>query len=292
MAFNRSQSTCPTTWGTQPGRRAGVLRENTSHCFEGAIFAAAALRANGFPPLILDFEAERDTDHVIAVYRIRGRWGSIAKSNYASCRYREPVYRSLRELAMSYFDTYFNTRRNRTMRSYCRTVDLKRFDDQQWMTTEKPIWFIVYYLLEIHHYKLLWPGGATPRGPANLPGGDAGQGVQSAEKIAVRVGAFRECPSSPALRSRTCRRGRVDSGWSPAGLAFKDRHVRSPWPHLLRILLGGDSAICETCDRSCTTHADRSRPKVTGPSSGWVPRRAMSSLVRCRSCRILTFSPA
>jgi hypothetical protein len=76
-----------------------VLRENTSHCFEGAIFAAAALRANGYPPFIIDFEAEHDTDHVLAIYRIKGHWGAIGKSNYAGCRYREPVYRSLRELA-------------------------------------------------------------------------------------------------------------------------------------------------------------------------------------------------
>ena len=132
-----------------------VLRENTSHCFEGAIFAAAALRANGYPPLILDFEAEHDTDHVVAVYRVKGHWGAIAKSNYTGCRYREPVYRSLRELAMSYFDTYFNLRRERTLRTFSRPVNLKRFDDQQWMTTEKTIWFIAYYLFEVHHYKLL-----------------------------------------------------------------------------------------------------------------------------------------
>ena len=134
-----------------------VLRENTAHCFEGAIFAAAALRANGYQPLILDFEAERDTDHVIAIYRRKGHWGAVAKSNYTNCRFREPVYRSLRELAMSYFHIYFNMRRQRSLRSFSRPVNLKRFDDQQWMTTEKPIWFIVYYLLEIHHYKLLSP---------------------------------------------------------------------------------------------------------------------------------------
>ena len=132
-----------------------VLRENMAHCFEGAIFAAAALRVNGYPPLIVDFEAEHDTDHVIAVYQVKGHWGALAKSNYASCRYREPVYRSLRELAMSYFDTYFNMRRQRTMRTFSRPVNLQRFDDQQWMTTDKAIWFIIYYLLEIHHYKLL-----------------------------------------------------------------------------------------------------------------------------------------
>jgi len=132
-----------------------VLRENTAHCFEGAIFAAAALRANGYPPLIVDFEAERDTDHVLAIYQEKGRWGSIAKSNYTNCRGREPVYRSLRELAMSYFHIYFNMRRERSLRTFSRPVNLKRFDDQQWMTTEKPIWFVVYYLFEIHHYKLM-----------------------------------------------------------------------------------------------------------------------------------------
>ena len=101
------------------------------HCFEGAIFAAAALRANGFPPLILDLEAEHDTDHVIAIYRINGHWGAVAKSNYTGCRYREPVYRSLRELAMSYFDVYFNLRRERTLRTFSRPVNLARFDSRE-----------------------------------------------------------------------------------------------------------------------------------------------------------------
>ena len=137
-----------------------VLREQTSHCLEGAIFAAAALRANGFPPLIWDLEAEHDTDHVLAIYCIDGPWGAIAKSNYAGCRYREPVYRSLRELAMSYFNLYFNLRRERTLRTFSRPVNLARFDHLEWMTTEKPIWFIVDYLFEIFHYKILKPGMA------------------------------------------------------------------------------------------------------------------------------------
>ena len=132
-----------------------VLRENTSHCFEGAIFAAAALRAIGYPPLIFDLEAEKDTDHVLAIYQVNGCWGSIAKSNYTNCRGREPVYRSLRELAMSYFQIYFNMRRQRSLRNYSRPVNLSRFDREQWMTTEQPIWFIVYHLLEISHIKLV-----------------------------------------------------------------------------------------------------------------------------------------
>src|SRR5256712_6548220 len=137
-----------------------VLRENPAHGFEGAISGAAALRANGFPPLILDFEAEHDTDHVVAIYRMNGHWGAIAKSNFTGCRCREPVYRSLRELAMSYFNLYFNLRRERTLRTFSRPVNLGRFDHLEWMTTEKPIWFIVSYLFEIHHYKLLLPGMA------------------------------------------------------------------------------------------------------------------------------------
>src|SRR5271167_1848788 len=135
-----------------------VLRERTSHCLEGAIFAAAALRALGFPPLLVDFEAENDTDHVLAVYRIKGHWGAVAQSNYSGCRYREPVYRTLRELAMSYFNIYFNMRRERTLRNFSRPVNLARFDNFGWMTSEEPIWFIPNYLCDIHHFKLLRPG--------------------------------------------------------------------------------------------------------------------------------------
>jgi hypothetical protein len=137
-----------------------VLRERTSHCLEGAIFAAAALRVLGFLPLVLDLEAENDTDHVLAVFQIKGHWGAVAKSNYTGCRYREPVYRSLRELAMSYFNTYFNMRRQRSLRNYSRPVNLARFDHLSWMTTEEPIWFIPYHLVEIQHTKLLLPGMA------------------------------------------------------------------------------------------------------------------------------------
>jgi len=134
-----------------------VLRESTSHCFEGALFAAAALRANGYPALVIDLEAERDTDHVIAVFKQRGHWGAIGKSNYTGCRYREPVYRTLRELALSYFEVYFNLRRERSLRTYSRPVNLARFDRRNWMTTEEPVWFIAEYLFTIRHFPLLNP---------------------------------------------------------------------------------------------------------------------------------------
>ena len=132
-----------------------VLQENTAHCFEGATFAAAALRAYGYPPLVLDLEAEHDTDHVIAIYRHHGHWGAVAKSNYTGCRYREPVYRSLRELALSYFDVYFNLRGERSLRTFSRPVNLARFDRQEWMTTNEHLWFVAEYLFTIHHYRLL-----------------------------------------------------------------------------------------------------------------------------------------
>ncbi len=132
-----------------------VLREGTGHCLEGAIFAAAALRVLGFPPLVMDMEAERDTDHVVAVFRQRGGWGALAKSNFTGCRYREPVYRSLRELAMSYFDGYFNLLGQRTLRTFSRPVNLARFDRQNWETTEKPVWFIPDHLCDIAHTRLI-----------------------------------------------------------------------------------------------------------------------------------------
>jgi hypothetical protein len=137
-----------------------VLQENTSHCFEGATLAAAALRAIGYPPLVIDLEAEHDTDHVVAVYRINGHWGAIAKSNYTGCRYREPVYRTLRELALSYFDVYFNLRRERSLRTFSRPVSLTRFDARDWMTTNEHLWFIAEYLFTIRHHSLLRPGMA------------------------------------------------------------------------------------------------------------------------------------
>jgi len=132
-----------------------VLRENTSHCFEGALFAAAALRANGYPPLVIDLEAEHDTDHVVAVYKQHGHWGAVSKSNYSGLGFREPIFRSLRELVMSYFDAYFNLRRERTLRTFSNPVNLARFDRLHWMTTAEPVWFVAEYLLTIRHFPLL-----------------------------------------------------------------------------------------------------------------------------------------
>jgi hypothetical protein len=132
-----------------------VLRENTAHCLEGAIFAAAALRVNGFKPLLWDLEGIRDSDHVLAIYKHDNHWGAIAKSNFAGLRFREPVYRSLRELAMSYFDNYYNLLGERTLRAFSRPVDLSRFDRLPWMTSERSVWFIAEHLCHIPHTPLI-----------------------------------------------------------------------------------------------------------------------------------------
>ena len=134
-----------------------VLRDRTAQCMEGALFAAAALRANGYAPLIVDLEAVRDDDHILAVFRRNGHWGAIAKSNYAGLRFRDPVYRSLRELVMSFFEHYYNPAGEKTLRRYSRPVDLRRFDCIQWMTAERDLWEIGEYLVTIVHRPLLTP---------------------------------------------------------------------------------------------------------------------------------------
>jgi|KBSMisStaDraftv2_1062788.scaffolds.fasta_scaffold314171_2 hypothetical protein len=131
-----------------------ALRERKGHCLEGALLAAAALRLNGHPPLLMDLEAVHDDDHVLAIYREGGLWGSIAKSNFAGLRFRAPVYRTLRELALSYFEHYYNLRGERTLRSYSVPVDLTRLDSQHWMTSEEDVWCVPEYLIAARHYPL------------------------------------------------------------------------------------------------------------------------------------------
>ena len=131
-----------------------TLRNRSGHCLEGALLAAAALRVNGHPPLLMDLEAVHDDDHVIALYRERGLWGGIAKSNYAGLRFRAPVYRTLRELALSYFEHYYNLRGERTLRRYSVPVNLARLDAQHWMTAEEDLWCVPDLLIAARHYPL------------------------------------------------------------------------------------------------------------------------------------------
>jgi hypothetical protein len=137
------------------GSPARVLRERKGHCLEGALLAAAALRVNGHPPLLMDLESVHDDDHVVALYRERGLWGGIAKSNFAGLRFRPPVYRTLRELALSYFATYYNLRGEYTLRAYSRAVNLKRLDRCHWMTAEEDVWCVAEALIAARHYTLV-----------------------------------------------------------------------------------------------------------------------------------------
>jgi hypothetical protein len=131
-----------------------VLRERAGHCMEGALLAAAALRLQGRPPLLMDLEAVRDDDHVIALYRECGLWGGVAKSNYAGLRFRAPIYRTLRELALSYFEHYYNLRGERTLRAYSAPLKLERFDAEHWMTREDEVWCVAERLAEARHTAL------------------------------------------------------------------------------------------------------------------------------------------
>ncbi|MBM3354004.1 MAG: hypothetical protein FJY51_12220 [Betaproteobacteria bacterium] len=137
-----------------------VLRARRAHCIEGAMLAACALWVHGEPPLLLDLQAVRDYDHVVALFRRRGRWGAISKTNGIGLRWRDPVYRSLRELAMSWFHEYYNKRDHKTLRTYSVPYDLRRLQPAQWVTVEDGAWDVVDELEDIRHFKLLAPGQA------------------------------------------------------------------------------------------------------------------------------------
>jgi hypothetical protein len=132
-----------------------VLEHRRAHCLEGAFFAAACLELQGRPPLVLDLQAYNDDDHVIAVFKEEGCWGGIAKSNFTTLRYREPVYRTLRELAMSYFDLYFNTRGEKSLRAYSLPHNLNRFNHMKWRTTLNDLEDIGYFLDKVKHFPLI-----------------------------------------------------------------------------------------------------------------------------------------
>jgi len=139
--------------GTASPRR--VLRERKANCFEGAMFGAAALRFHGRPPLLVDMRSWNDDDHVLAVFRHNGAWGCVAKSNYTVLRFREPVYRTIRELMMSFFDVFFNPIGQKTLRQYSVPFDLRRFDARDWMTTENDVSWIGDALDRARHYDVM-----------------------------------------------------------------------------------------------------------------------------------------
>ncbi len=132
-----------------------VLRERSAHCIEGAMLAAAALWVHGEPPLLFDLRAVKDSDHVVALFRRRGHWGALSKTNGPGLRYRDPVYRKLRELAMSFVHEYANKRDRKTLREYSVPFDLRCIDPKIWVTGEKDAWDVGEQLDEARHYRLM-----------------------------------------------------------------------------------------------------------------------------------------
>jgi hypothetical protein len=133
-----------------------VLRERTAHCFDGALFAAAALSRLGHPPLILELlPNDRDDDHLLALYKRTGYWGALAQSNFVGLRFREPVYRTLRELVLSYFEQFYNLEREKTLRGYTRPLNLQAFDDRGWMVDDRLLEGISERLDKIRRYSLI-----------------------------------------------------------------------------------------------------------------------------------------
>ena len=134
---------------------ARVLRDRKAHCFDGAMFAAAALRRLGYPPLVLDMLPHNDDDHLLALYQRDAHWGAVAKSNFVGLRFREPVYRTLRELVMSYFDDFYNVNREKTLRGYTVPLNLSAFDPLNWMTSDETMDVIADKLDKIRKVHLL-----------------------------------------------------------------------------------------------------------------------------------------
>ncbi|MBI5401011.1 MAG: hypothetical protein HZB12_02775 [Candidatus Yonathbacteria bacterium] len=146
-----------------------VLREKKAHCLEGALFAATALWLHGENPLLLNMETtDIDDDHALALYKRNGYWGAISKTNHGVLRFRDPVYRSTRELALSYFHEYFLTKTgHKTLRAYSRPFSLKRFGTK-WITAEENLWDIAHALDESTHFSIIPNGFAKHLRPASL----------------------------------------------------------------------------------------------------------------------------
>lgn len=158
-----------------------VIKNKTAHCAEGAIFASAVLEFYGYKPLIMDLRSTikpYDYDHVLAVYKKDGYLGAISKTNHAVLRYREPVYKSIRELVMSYFHEYFLDNGKKTLREYSDLLNLNKFNKLKWRTTEEQLFEIPAYLDDIKHHKIL-----TPKQTKNL---------RLADKVEIEAGKIRE----------------------------------------------------------------------------------------------------
>lgn len=141
-----------------------VLKRQTAHCMEGALLAAVALWYHGRPPVLLDLvTTKNDDDHVVTLFKDRGYWGALSKTNHGVLRYREPIYTSVRELAMSYFHEYFKDSGQKTLRKYSAPFDLRKIKDRSWLTSDQNLWHINNALEDSKHFQIL-----TPRQIKNL----------------------------------------------------------------------------------------------------------------------------
>lgn len=131
-----------------------AIEANSAHCVEGAMIGAMALWLQGHPPLLIDLCAHRDMDHVIAPFKQNGKWGAISKTNYTCLRWRDPVYRSIRELVMSYFHEYAKGPR-KTLRSYSRPFDLRKISPALWVNGTKDCWELTSLISTIKHYNII-----------------------------------------------------------------------------------------------------------------------------------------
>lgn len=135
-----------------------VMREKKAHCIEGGFLAAAALLLQGKRPLLLNLKVDtRDDDHIVALFKENGYWGAISKTNHAVLRYRDPVYKTVRELAMSYFHEYFLVKNGeKTMLGYSK-VSMNRFGNT-WVTREDDMWDIAEYIYDAPYIHVLPKG--------------------------------------------------------------------------------------------------------------------------------------
>ena len=132
-----------------------ALRDGKAHCFDGSLLAAAALRRVGMTPFLVDLCATKDDDHIICAYKYRGRWGAVAKSNFPGLRLREPIFRTVRELVLSYFEFYFNMDREKSLRSYSRPLRLPHPNVCDWECDDRVGDTIVERLGALAHYSLV-----------------------------------------------------------------------------------------------------------------------------------------
>jgi hypothetical protein len=132
-----------------------VLKKNRAHCIEGALVAAFAFQMHGRAPMLMDLEAnDRDEDHVVALFKEDGYWGAISKGNHAYVRYRDPIYKSVRELAMSYFHEYYNPKGEKTLRGHTMPYTLARYKRADWVTG-LDAWRIAEDLCDVPHLPFL-----------------------------------------------------------------------------------------------------------------------------------------